>query len=98
MKCPAKDKNQNMQFYFNGLGWADNNTYIQIHEIIYDPPPPDIPSTTSTKKMSAAKRKVRDDENEDIIYPNYDKLIKADPELQAKVDELIKIHTKKNND
>jgi hypothetical protein len=53
IKCPAKEDNKYMQLYFNCLGWADNNTYIQIHEIVYEPPTI-MTSITTTDEMAVS--------------------------------------------
>lgn len=93
IKCPAKDDNPNMQLYFNCLSWADNNTYVQIHEVIYEPP--SIQGKLVSKKIRSVKHKASEVED---AFPDYNKMLKADPELQAKVDAAIKTHTTKQNE
>ena len=40
VKRPAdEDESVDLQLYFNCLSWPDNNTYVQIHKVVYDPPP-----------------------------------------------------------
>jgi hypothetical protein len=83
--------------YFNCLGWADNNTYIQIHEVIYEPSNTvgNMVSTLNNEKISAAKRDRTEIEE---TIPDYNKMLKADPELQAKVNATIKLHTQQLDD
>jgi hypothetical protein len=56
IECPAVKDNQDMQLYFNYLGWPDNNTYIQIHEVVYDPPKSSVAKLVSTEEGSEKPR------------------------------------------
>ena len=48
---PGDDK-KDMQLYLNCLGWADNNTYVQIHAVDYKPPA----NTSDTKAEDDVKQ------------------------------------------
>ena len=80
VKRPAQDAH--MQLYFNCLGWADNMTYVQIHKVAYDPP---LCDRNASERGSGSKKRASEED-----FPDYSKILRADPQLRKQVDELIK--------
>jgi hypothetical protein len=50
-------------------------------------------STTASKKVSSMEHTASESED---AFPDYNKRLKTDPELRAKVDAVIKAHTEPN--
>jgi len=46
-----------MQLYFNCLGWADNNTYVQIHKVEYSPPEAESKKDVDEPEEAHSKKK-----------------------------------------
>ncbi|CAE7453476.1 unnamed protein product [Symbiodinium natans] len=80
VKRPAQDAH--MQLYFNCLGWADQMTYFQIHKVAYDPP---LCDRNASERGNDSKKRASEED-----FPDYAKILRADPELRRQVDELIK--------
>lgn len=99
-ECDKKRANSEdtMQLFFNCLGWADNNTYVQFDSVSLktkeheteDIEENNIQKQPASKKLKEAKPAQTDD------LPDYNKILRDDPILRQQIDALIQV--KKNQD
>lgn len=77
---PADKANKDMQLYFNCLGWADNNTYVEVVSVHVEPPPAPAEDETVVAEATTSAEST-----------DYNKHLKADPILRHQVDALIQV-------
>jgi hypothetical protein len=100
--CPEDEKSSGMELFFNCLGWADNNTYIQFDTVSLktninkQDDGAKEPTLKKLKTSEAAAEASRDEA--DLTFPDYNGILRNDSILRQQVDALIEVKKKQNED